>query len=455
MFDAIIPSNDQIKIVTRSGLVETSFANRLSTYSLAMFFTIAFCVLASAQGPVSAPTPQSKHEFLAVPLKAVQENQCSTLKSTPAIFGVTITDVDQAAAAIPKLRLLAASNETVPVVVRIVFSSIKESKPEKFDERLGQYKQHVEELRKGVSEGGKDICIMGTIADSYEMHFYLPEKTDPRWPVGYRNYEKWTERLVGEMGKLVDIWEVGNEVNGEWHGWKDEEYKHSNEKKNLSPEWQNKRDIKRKRIMHELRVGFDSVKRLRPDGLTAVTLLYNSDGETHCAEFPEYKMKEWADKYLVPAMRDKVDFVFLSYYENTQDCPEVTNVTKDHDNLLKVLVSLRELFKGEQTAFAFGEISYKQTCYRKDKPKEEIEDSERSENAECQSGQVEYINRYYQDFDKKFTAAVRAYRPEPPAKEIRFIGGYFYWYFLQDLVLSTDQKAWEALHAARAKFRKD
>jgi hypothetical protein len=435
--------------------MKSSFVNRLSSYSLSICFIIVFCVLTSAQVSRNAPVIHLKHESLAGSVKAPQANQCSSLKTTPAMFGITITDIDQAAAAIPKLRLLAASNETVPVVVRIVFSPIKESKTEKFNNRLGKYKQYVKGLRDGVAEGGKNICIMGTIADSYEMHFYLPEKTDPHWPVGYRNYEKWTERLVGEMGELVDIWEVGNEVNGEWHGWKDEEYKHSDERKNSSREWQDKRETKRNRIKHELRVGFDVVKRLRPDGLTAVTLLYNSDGETHCAEFPEYKMKEWAEEYLVPAMRDKVDFVFLSYYENTQDCPEVNNVTKYPDKLLKALISLRELFKGEQTAFGFGEISYKQTCYRKDKPKKEIEDSERSENAECQSGQVEYINRYYQDFDKKFAAVVRAYRPEPPAKEIRFVGGYFYWYFLQDLVLSTDQKAWNALHDARAKFRKD
>jgi hypothetical protein len=438
--------------------METSFAKRLPPYYFATCFIILSCFLVSAQVHEKVPLSQLKHESIATQVTEVQAKQCSNLKSTSAMFGVTITDIDQAAAAIPKLRLLAASNETVPVVVRIVFNPIKESKPKKFDDRLREYKQHVKELRDGVSDG-KGICILGTIADSYSMHFYLPDKTDSRWPKGYRNYEKWTERLVGEMvderGDLVDIWEVGNEVNGEWHGWEDNKYKHPDQRINLSEEWQNKRSIKRNRIMHELRAGFDSVKRLRPNGLTAVTLLYNADGATHCAEFPEYKMKEWAGEYLVPGMRDKVDFVFLSYYENTQDCPEVTNVTKDQSKLLNVLISLRELFKGEQTAFGFGEISYKQTCYRKDKPEDEIEDSQRIDNAECQSGQVEYINRYYKDFDKKISAAVKAYRPESPAKEIRFVGGYFFWYFLQDLVLSKDQKAWDALHTSRAVFRKD
>lgn len=386
--------------------------------------------------------------------KRVRQTKCPDLKTAPAVFGVTVTDPSQYEAAVAKLSTLAARDETVPLVVRLVFSPIKEKDAGKFDEELGEYQRQARELRARVRDGC-GLYVMGTIADSFEMHFYLPDKTDPKWPEGYANYEKWTERLVRTMGDLVDIWEVGNEVNGEWYGWKDKKYKDSDEDEGAppKPKWQERRRVKRGRIKHELRVAFDKVRSLRPRGMTAVTLLYNDDGVNHCAEFPEYKMNDWAGEYLTPDLREKVDFVFLSYYENTQDCPMVT---RDPDKLLKVLVSLRNnIFKGDHTAFGFGEINYKQTCYRKDKPDEEIEDSARADNAACQAGQKDYVERYYQTLDRQLAAAVTGYRPEGDAKAIKFVGGYFYWYFLQDLVQTKDQSAWEALLRSREGFRKE
>lgn len=360
-------------------------------------------------------------------------SDCRNLKTAPAIFGVTITDLDQAAAATPYLRQLVAANESVPLIVRVIFEPIKISNKKDFEERLSDYERKVRELRNG-----SDVCVLGTIADSYEMHFYLPNSPNSRWPIGYRNYEKWTERLVGKMGELVDIWEIGNEVNGEWYGWKSGDYKTTREDR--QPEYQRKRILKRERVKQELTLAYKKIRLLRPDGLTAITLLYNADQNSqHCAEFPEYKMNDWAREYLVPELRNGVDLVLLSYYENTQDCPQVS---RSADQLVLVLSALRkDLFTEEQTSFGFGEISYKESCYRTDKPEEEIDDKDRVNNPVCQSGQRDYVDRYYQNLNTDLTTALGNYKPPAGIKPIRFTGGYFYWYFLQDMVLSTNPES--------------
>lgn len=380
-------------------------------------------------------TTQSKKSFEGTGAAVVQQRpgSCRNLKNAPAIFGVTITDLDQAAAAAPYLQQLVAANGAVPVVVRVVFEPIEKSKETDFEERLARYERTVKELRDG-----SNVCVLGTIADSYDMHFYLPDSPNPRWPIGYRNYERWTERLVGKMGELVDIWEIGNEVNGEWYGWKGEDYK--TDRQHMQPQYQRKRILKRERVKQELTLAYNKIRLLRPDGLTAITLLYNADQNSHhCVEFSEYEMNDWANQYLVRELRNGVDLVLLSYYENTQDCPQVG---RSAEQLVLVLSALRKnLFTGEQTTFGFGEIGYKQTCYRTDKPEKEIDDEARVDNPVCQSGQQVYVDRYYESLDRDLRTALANYQPPAGIKPVRFMGGYFYWYFLQDMVLSGNAES--------------
>ena len=366
------------------------------------------------------------------------------------MFGVTITDLGGASAARDILHSLAAENETLPVVVRVVFDPIRQKNKQKFEYELNEYRQQVEKLRDGIN-----VCLLGTIADSFNMYPYLHEVPDPSWPDGYGNYEKWTRRLVDKMGALVDIWEVGNEVNGEWYGWEEKKYKKSGEQDDRQHAVMRvKRETMRNRIKHELSQAFKAVHDVRPQALRAITLLYNADRDNNkCTEFSEYKMNEWVGEYLTPEVRSNVDFVLLSYYENPQDCSEVT---RDPEKLWDVLVSLRRQFAGDETVFGFGEISYKATCYRNQE--DEISDKKRINNRTCQSGQREYVERYYQTLDKELSAIVKAKTPPADVKEIKFVGGYFYWYFLQDIVLSNNdeaKKVSDALRAARRTFRKE
>lgn len=341
--------------------------------------------------------------------------QCQNLSSASAIFGITITDIDKAELAVPALKAL-AENSTKPIVTRIVFDPIKTDDPRKFEKRLGDYRTAVEKV-SAVS------CVMGEIADSYSLHFYFPDKVKAKWPMGYRNYEMWTERLVQTMGALVSIWEVGNEVNGEWAGWKEGEWKRKS-----APE----RRERRERIGQLVLSAYTKVKSLKPDGLTAVTLFYNDDGTHRCTEDDSYRMNYWAGNYLPEQLRTNVDYLFLSYYENTKDCPQVDGSAK---GLAKVFVSLKPLFPSAVTKFGFGEIGYKETCPGNN-------DSDRVNNTRCQAGQKLYIERYYRQLNDDLKAELMK-----SEEKVNFIGGYFYWYFLQDVALSNNEQSREVAGA--------
>ena len=341
--------------------------------------------------------------------------QCQNLSSASAVFGVTITDIDKAELAVPALKAL-AENSTKTIVTRIVFDPIKTDDPRKFEERLRDYRTAVEKV-SAVS------CVMGEIADSYSLYFYFPDKVKTKWPVGYRNYEMWTERLVQTMGALVSVWEVGNEVNGEWVGWKEGEWKRKSAAE---------RRARRERVGQLVLSAHAKVKSLQPDSLTAVTLFYNDDGTRRCTGDDSYRMNDWAKNHLPEQLRANIDYLFLSYYENTKDCPQVDGSAK---GLAKVFVSLKPLFPSAITKFGFGEIGYKETCPGN-------KDSDRVNNTRCQAGQKLYIVRYYRQLNDDLKAELMK-----SEEKVNFIGGYFYWYFLQDVALSNNGQAREVVEA--------
>lgn len=389
-----------------------------------------------AKGVISRQTPP-------------QSSQCSNLKNAPAIFGITITKLEQSPAAHQKLRELAAINPDVPLVVRVLFDPIQTVDATAFETKLNEYLSAVRGLRNSTG-----ACVMGAIADSDYMHFYVRQATDPTWPDGYGNYLGWTRRLVQKMGDAVDIWEVGNEVNGEWYGWAGNAYKkdENEEDQNQDPLMKGRRAAMRLRIKDELDAAYGAIKSLRPDALTAITLLYNDDGKKDCTEFHEYKMNDWAGAYLTERIRGGVDFALLSYYENKQDCAQVT---RSPDKLLSnVFVPLRRLFGSDKTAFGFGEVSYKQDCYQN--KNDEYDDDDRNNHPKCRAGQREYVTRYYEKLDRDLGKAFVEYNQKTGVVTIKYVGGYFYWYFLQDMVLadtSGENTVYNALRSVRRSFR--
>src|SRR5262245_48899906 len=87
--------------------------------------------------------------------------QCMNLRSAAAIFGVSITRLEEAEAAHKRLSVLVDKNPSVPLVVRILFDPINTTDRADFEAELDKYQRAVSNLRR---ESG--VCVMGTIADS-------------------------------------------------------------------------------------------------------------------------------------------------------------------------------------------------------------------------------------------------------------------------------------------------
>jgi hypothetical protein len=117
--------------------------------------------------------------------------------------------------------------------------------------------------------------VMGEILDSYYMNQY--------------SISQFNDRVIEYVPLLdkVDIWEIGNEVNGEWLGHKDS-------------------------VLAKITFAFNYVE--KRDKVSAITLYYNHD----CWERPENEMFRWVNENIPLKMKLYLDYVFVSYYED--DC---------------------------------------------------------------------------------------------------------------------------------------
>ncbi len=125
---------------------------------------------------------------------------------------------------------------------------------------------------------------MGEILDSYYVQEYTVQQ-----------YLNRTTEYLNEFENEVDIWEVGNEVNGDWLG---------------------ETDSVVKKIEGAYNIVSDRGK------TTALTLYYNRDC---CYDKPEHEMFTWVNENLPESMKQGLNYVLVSYYED--DCEGVSDVT--------------------------------------------------------------------------------------------------------------------------------
>jgi hypothetical protein len=253
-------------------------------------------------------------------------------KAVERINGVTIDDVNELDDIVVSLDELSKRP-----TVRIVFDS---------DQPAAYYKEPVERIHK-VS------FIMGELLDSYDIKDY-----------SVRQYKERTSDYVSSLGNKVDIWEIGNEVNGEWLG---------------------NSDSVMKKIMKAYRLVKSSGNRC------ALTLYYNDS----CRQKPENEMFRWAGENIPGFMRDSLDYIFVSYYED--ECNDL------QPEWQSVFDSLHVLFNNSM--IGIGE------CGSKFADKKE-----------------EYLKRYY----------------SMQIKTPNYVGGYFWWYYKQDCVPKS-KPMWKVL----------
>ncbi len=136
--------------------------------------------------------------------------------------------------------------------------------------------------------------VMGEILDSYYMNQY-----------SYEQYVSRVNEYLGALSDYVDIWELGNEVNGEWCG--------------------TIQSVTQK-IWTAFKIAYGQNKK------TEITLYYNKN----CWSNHNNEMFTWINNNMPPKMRYLLDYVLVSYYED--DCNNL------QPNWQQVFDSLHVLF---------------------------------------------------------------------------------------------------------------
>jgi len=255
--------------------------------------------------------------------------------STDKIYGVTIDAVGRINKIVTSL-----SNHDVKPTTRIVFDEW----------------QPATNYTNAANKIHNVSYIMGEILDSYYMNEYTVNQ--------FKNRVK---EYLGVLGNKVDIWEIGNEINGEWLGSKQS-------------------------VINKISYAFDTLSASGKQ--TAITLYYNKN----CWENPKNEMFRWAHENIPERIKNKVDYVLVSYYED--DC---NNYQPDWQ---QVFDSLHTMFPNSK--LGIGECG-----------------------TNIASRKEEYINRYYR---------MNITTPN-------YVGGYFWWYYKQDCVPWT-KTLWSVLNKA-------
>ncbi|WP_339134484.1 MAG: hypothetical protein WGN25_15490 [Candidatus Electrothrix sp. GW3-4] len=192
--------------------------------------------------------------------------------------------------------------------------------------------------------------VMGEILDSKFVTYY-----------SVAEYIERTNEYLDRFADIVDIWEIGNEVNGEWLGNTTE-------------------------VVAKIEGAYAAV---HDRGLsTALNLYYN---KSCFYDKPEHEMFTWVEANISPTMRNGLDYVFFSYYED--DCE---NVVHSQEEWQEVFDALHVIFP--KAKLGFGEVGTEQADKK-----------------------AEYMQRYY----------------SLNIKGDYYVGGYFWWYYRQDCIPKT------------------
>jgi hypothetical protein len=207
-----------------------------------------------------------------------------------------------------------------------------------------------------VAKIGGVAFVMGEILDSQFVK-----------DVTIDGYTKRATQYLDALGGKVDIWEIGNEINGEWLGTTSD-------------------------VVAKAKSAFDLAK--GRGYKTALTLYWNAS----CYSKADHEMFAWTAANIPASMKSGLDYVLVSYYDD--DCP---GTKPDWSAVFSKLAMMFPTAK-----LGIGECG--------------------TTNA---AAKTEFINRYY---------GLKIAEP-------RYVGGQFWWYFVDDMVPST-KPLWSVLSTA-------
>ncbi|HAZ14543.1 MAG: hypothetical protein A2X86_15540 [Bdellovibrionales bacterium GWA2_49_15] len=203
-----------------------------------------------------------------------------TLEARPLpdpLYGVTIDRTDKLSKILDSLRRLSKRPTT-----RIVFDEFVAAR----------------EYQDAASAIFNVSYVMGELLDSFYVNKY-----------SVADYEKRAQEYTSLLKDKVDLWEVGNEVNGEWLGATAD-------------------------VVAKVTRAAKVVK--QSGGRTAMTLYYNPN----CYEKPANEMFTWAEANINAELKGLLDYVLVSYYED--DCNGYV------PNWQQVFDRLSKLFPGKK-----------------------------------------------------------------------------------------------------------
>lgn len=289
--------------------------------SVGLFFVVFLCTVWStvihAGNVATKPAPKNTGASIATPTTPILPTV-----NLPRVLGVTIDNVDNITAVIAALKKLPVPRPTIRVV---------------FDEYVA-----AKHYLTAVKQLAVVADVMGELIDSEYMKLY-----------SVTSYKNRAEDYLKILGSYVAIWEIGNEVNGEWLGT------------NV---------IEKILAAHGVFV---------KAGKKVVVNFYYNKG---CSE-NGHEMFDWINSNVPTSLRTGLDWVLFSYYED--DC---NNIVHDAAYWEGVFTQLSGVFPTAR--LGFGEVG---TSKRRSK---EL-----------------YVQRYY----------------SLKLNHQKFIGGFFWWYFYQDM----------------------
>ncbi len=233
------------------------------------------------------------------------------------------------------------------------------------------------DYRRKLVKLHKVAYVMGEVMDSYYF------------PTDLSTYKARTQELVGQLGDVVDIWEIANEINGEW----------------LRPH-PNGNDatvqVEETDIGQMVAAANAIVK--QAGGRTAITLYYNDDGKgSNCWQKPVDDWHTWPANFLPASVRNQADYAFFSYYPY-KDCPHL-QPSWEND-----FQTLGNLFPNAR--LGFGEMGT-------------------SQKSAAWSIQSNLLTSYYTMIDT--------------IQNPRYVGGVFWWYYAEQMVPWNGNRYWQLL----------
>lgn len=254
------------------------------------------------------------------------------------------------------------STDNLDMTLKLIKSSRK-----RLTVRLVMDGNNISAYKKVVDALAPHANVMVQILDSEQMPKYSVEKIRRR-----------TTQAMNAFGDKVALWEIGNELNGDWVGSSPQE------------------------INAKAQAAYEVVK--KRNGKTALTLNYWAGD--HCYD-PENG--EWQDTLSyakgLPASLRNVDYALLSIYETA--CKPA-----QHPSSADLAIIFNEFQKefSNNTKFGIGEIGTQ---------------DESDEQKPATLEEKKRIANYYYGLQQPLYAKMKN----------RYVGGYFWWYFHRDATL--------------------